>query len=230
MRRLRDYLVPQVQVVVNKNAHQTLGHAADPSHAHVQVSPGKSFAVSAHLQPSAAEVSLARWLLRNPRVASSHVIDVNTGPSAVCALAALSACAAYTALYDEPAYADSLEASVQRNASRVIVERLRVCNIRDVLAREVQPHSSAGCNIARVPRQGPLLLVRVAGGISAQLVRRVATEMLPACSSSGALLAMISNDGHHLAADLQALGASVYRDEHIAVVELHKQAGSAAKV
>eukprot|EP00892_Ulva_mutabilis_P007510 jgi/Ulvmu1/5130/UM021_0147.1 len=133
------------------------------------------------LDASLAEEELiaAQWLATHPSIQDKYILDVGSGTSGICGLAALGACAAYVLLCPDPAYLQLLRASLQLNASRVVCERLRLVSeqqLCSVLSRS--PCGVFDCLVLRTPATSKqcLSLARallVPGGLLLVLTQRI---------------------------------------------------------
>jgi hypothetical protein len=101
------------------------------------------------------------------------VLDFGSGLSGLCGLAAVSTCARYTYHAPAPAYRSSLRSQVQRNAAKVVVERLRITTTRAALhALMPAAHQQGG------PLWADACVLRMAGQSSMQDVQQALLAMV----------------------------------------------------
>lgn len=117
-----------------------------------------------------------------------HVLDVASGFSALCGLAALSWCARYTYAFPTDAYHDRLRCQLHENAEHVVCERLRFEHVDSILAAVADTALQLGgmrfhALVARVSRRE--------GSMSVEQALHLACTVL----ALPAVMMVVSDDG-----------------------------------
>lgn len=82
---------------------------------------------------------------------SRHILDIGSGSSGLCGLAALAVCAGYVFLCPDAAYERILRENLQLNSSRVICERLRLTSMPQLCSKLCASSSSVfDCLVLRI--------------------------------------------------------------------------------